>query len=67
MGVHKTQWMALAMNFLEWYHKHGDEFLNHIVQVAGDEPWVPSVNAETKEQAKQWVHTHSPNELRKFK
>jgi hypothetical protein len=31
MGAHKTQRMALALTFLEQYHKDGDEFLNHIV------------------------------------
>jgi hypothetical protein len=25
------------------------------------------VNVETKEQSKQWMHTHSPNKLKKFK
>jgi hypothetical protein len=25
------------------------------------------VNVETKEQSKQWIHTHSPNKLKKFK
>jgi hypothetical protein len=25
------------------------------------------VNAETKEQTKQWMHTHSPNKSKKFK
>jgi hypothetical protein len=25
------------------------------------------VNAETKEQSKYWMHTHSPNTLKKFK
>jgi hypothetical protein len=25
------------------------------------------VNVETKEQSKQWMHTHSPNKPRKFK
>jgi hypothetical protein len=25
------------------------------------------VNAETKEQSKQWMHTHSPNKPKKFK
>jgi hypothetical protein len=24
------------------------------------------VNAETREQSKQWMHTHSPNKLKKF-
>jgi hypothetical protein len=25
------------------------------------------VNVETKEQSKQWMHTHSTNKLKKFK
>jgi hypothetical protein len=25
------------------------------------------VNAETKKQSKQWMHTHSPNKPKKFK
>jgi hypothetical protein len=25
------------------------------------------VNVETKEQSKQWLHTHSPNKPKKFK
>jgi hypothetical protein len=49
MGVNKTQRMALAMTFLERYHKYGDEFLNHIIWVTGDETRVLFVNAETKE------------------
>jgi hypothetical protein len=40
MGVHKIQRMALALTFLEQYHKEGNEFLNHIVWVTGDETWV---------------------------
>jgi hypothetical protein len=44
-----------------------DQFLNHIVRVRGDETWVSFVNAETKEQSKQWMHTHSPNKQKKFK
>jgi hypothetical protein len=52
---------ASALTFLERYHKDGDKFLTHIVQVTGDETWVTFVNAETKEQSKQWTHTHSPN------
>jgi hypothetical protein len=35
--------------FLERCHKDGDEFLNHIVRVTGDETWVSFVNVETKE------------------
>jgi hypothetical protein len=53
--------MASASTFLKRYHKAGDEFLNHIVQVTGDETWVSFVNVKTKEQPKQWMHTHSPN------
>jgi hypothetical protein len=52
--------------FLEQYHKNGDEFPNHIVQVT-DETWVSFVNVETKEQSKQWLHTHSPNKQKTFK
>jgi hypothetical protein len=39
----------------------------HIVQVTGDETSVSFFNAKTKEQSKQWMHTHSPNQPKKFK
>jgi hypothetical protein len=58
MGAYKMQRMAPAFTFLEQYHKECDKFLNHIVRVTGDETWVSLVNAETKEQSKQWIHTH---------
>jgi hypothetical protein len=54
-------------DFLEQYHKDGNEFLNHITRVIGDETWVSFVNAETKEMSKQQMHTHSTNKLKKFK
>jgi spore coat polysaccharide biosynthesis protein SpsF (cytidylyltransferase family) len=38
MGVHKVQRMASVLGFLERYHKVGDECLNHVVRVTGDEP-----------------------------
>jgi hypothetical protein len=57
IDAHKTQRMASALTFLE-HHKDGDEFLNHTLQVTHDETWVSFVNAETKEQSKQWMHTH---------
>jgi hypothetical protein len=47
--------------FLDRYHKDGDEFLNCIVRVTGDENWGSFVNVETKQQSKQWMHRHSPN------
>jgi hypothetical protein len=59
--------MASALNVLVRYHKDGDAFLSHIVQVTGDETFVSFVNVETKEQSKQWVHTHSPNKPKEFK
>jgi hypothetical protein len=59
--------MTSALTSLEQYHKDGAEFLNHIVRVTGDETWVSFVNVETKEQSKQWMHTHSPNKTKKFK
>jgi hypothetical protein len=59
------EWLQLGL-FLERYHKDCDEFLDHIVQVTGDETWVSFVNAETNEQSKQWMHMHSPKKLTKF-
>jgi hypothetical protein len=59
--------MALALTFLQRYHKDGDKFLNHIAGVTGDETWVSFVDAEIKEQSRQWVHTHSPIKPNKFK
>jgi hypothetical protein len=57
--------LALTLTFLERYHKDGNEFLNHIVQVTGDETWVSFVNVEAKEQLNQWMHTHSSNKPKK--
>jgi hypothetical protein len=67
MGAHKTERTTSALTFLQRYHKHGDEFHNHIVRVIGDETWVSFMNVETKEQSKQWMHKHSPNKPKKFK
>ena len=35
-------------------------------RATGDSTWVKFVNAEAKEQSKQWMHTHSPNKPKKF-
>jgi hypothetical protein len=51
------QKMASALTFSERYHEIGEEFINHIVRVTGDETWVSFVNVETKNQSKQWAHT----------
>jgi hypothetical protein len=67
-GENKTQRNASAVaDFSERYRVDGDEFLSHIVRVTGDETWVSFVNIETEEQSKQWMHTHSPEEPKKFK
>jgi hypothetical protein len=58
---------GFGFGFLERYHKDGGEFLNHIVRVTGDETWLSFMNVGTKEQSKQWMHTHSPNKPKKFK
>jgi hypothetical protein len=50
--------MVSALSFSGRYHKDGDEFLIHIVRVTGDKTWVSFVNVQTKEQSKQWMHTH---------
>jgi hypothetical protein len=57
---------SASVDFLERYDKDGDEFLNHIVRVTGDETWVSFVNVETKEQPKQRMHTRSPNKAKGF-
>jgi len=57
--------VSCAVTFLQRYWEIEDEFLDRIVTC--DEIWVKFVNAETKEQSKQWMHTHSPNKPKKFK
>jgi hypothetical protein len=42
---------CFGFQFLQRYHKDGNEFLNHILRVTGDETWVSFVNVETKEQS----------------
>jgi hypothetical protein len=36
-GWTQKQRMVLSLNLSEWYHEDGDEFLNQIVWVTGDE------------------------------
>jgi hypothetical protein len=36
-GVKKPQRTALDLTFLEQYHKDGEEFLNHMIRVTGEE------------------------------
>jgi hypothetical protein len=50
--------MASDLTFLKQYHKDGDEFISHIIQVTVDETWVSFVNVEAKEQSKKWMHVH---------
>jgi hypothetical protein len=49
--------MASALIFVERYHKDGEEFLNQIVGVTGDETWSSFVNFYTRQQSKEWMHT----------
>jgi hypothetical protein len=63
----RREWFPSALAFLGRYPKDGNGFLNHIVRVTVDEARVSFVNVETKEQSKQWMHTHSPNKPKKFK
>jgi hypothetical protein len=58
IDAHKTQRMASVLTLLEEYYKDDNEFLNHIVRVTDAETCVSFVNVETKEQSKQWTHTH---------
>jgi hypothetical protein len=65
-GAQKTQRMASALTFLERHRKDGDERLNHILRVTGDETCVSFINVEIKEQSNQWIHTHSSNKPKIF-
>jgi hypothetical protein len=68
-GAHKTQKLAsvLSFFFLQRYHIHGDEFLNHFIRVIGDESLFSFFNVETKEKRKRLMHRYSPNKQKKFK
>jgi hypothetical protein len=66
-GCTKNAENGFSFDFLDRYRKDEDEFLNHIVKITGDETWISFVNVETKGQSKQWMHTHPPNRLEKFK
>ncbi|GFV80337.1 HTH_48 domain-containing protein [Trichonephila clavipes] len=55
---HKLKRMACALDFLDRYHKEGDQFLERIV--TGDETWVSHITPESKRQSMQWRHTNSP-------
>jgi hypothetical protein len=46
----------MAMNFSTTSHELQD-----------DETWVLFMNAETKEQSKQWMHTDLPKKPKEFK
>jgi hypothetical protein len=48
-----------GFDLLGRHYKDGDELLDHNLRVTGDETWVSFVNAETKEQPKDWkTHMH---------
>ncbi|GFX19173.1 histone-lysine N-methyltransferase SETMAR [Trichonephila clavipes] len=55
---HKLKRMACALDFLDRYHKEGDQFLERIV--TGDETWVSHITPESKRQSMEWRHTNSP-------
>ncbi|GFV00446.1 histone-lysine N-methyltransferase SETMAR [Trichonephila clavipes] len=55
---HKLKRMACALDFLDRYHKEGDQFLESIV--TGDETWVSHITPESKRQSMEWRHTNSP-------
>ncbi|GFY11564.1 histone-lysine N-methyltransferase SETMAR [Trichonephila clavipes] len=52
---HKLKRMACALDFLDRYHKEGDQFLERIV--TGDETWVSHITPESKRQSMEWRHT----------
>jgi len=64
LDLHKTQRMGSALTFLQHYWEEWDEFLDRIV--TGEKTWVKFVNAETKEQSKQWMHMLSPQQAQEI-
>jgi hypothetical protein len=64
--VHNAE-NGFGFDFLHQCQEDGDEFLHQMVRVTGDETLVLFVKVKTKEQSKQWMLTHSPNKLKKFK
>ena len=54
----KAKFERPVLKFLMCYAQEGDEFLDSIV--TGDEIWVFHHILESKQQSKQWRHTHSP-------
>jgi hypothetical protein len=58
--------MALALTFLERYHKYGNEFLSRFVRVTGDETWFNFLMLKPKRNQSSGC-THSPNKPKKFK
>jgi hypothetical protein len=65
-GAHNAK-NFFSFDFLERYHKDGDEFLSHVIRVMAYETLGSFVNVETKEQSKQWLYKHSPKKPKKFK
>ncbi|CAF4888914.1 unnamed protein product [Pieris macdunnoughi] len=61
---HKVKRVQCAQDFLASFEEEGEEFLDSIV--TGDETWAHYYTPETKEQSKQWRHTHWPK-VKKFK
>jgi hypothetical protein len=58
---HKQKHTGAALSFLEWYHREGDEFLDH-------ETWVLHYTPESKRQSQEWHHAHfSAKKNMKFK
>jgi hypothetical protein len=65
MHIQHKEWTRLLL-FLERHHKDGDNVINHIVQVSGDQTWVSFVNAELKEQSEPWMDGHIFTKHRKI-
>ena len=55
---HQMKRMTCALDFLDRYHKEGDQFLENIV--TGDETWVSHMTPQSKRQSMEWHHTTSP-------
>jgi hypothetical protein len=49
------------------FYTADDEFLNHTIEAADNGTWVSSVNVETKEISKQWMHMYSLCKMKELK
>jgi hypothetical protein len=63
-GYAQNTEICFSFDFSERYPEDGNGFFSQIA--TDDKTWVLFLRVETKEQSKQWMHTHSPNKPKKY-